>query len=166
MRDIKKAIVNFLLIGFNRFQKNGIWRRFSQSKAEKFICMSTIEDEFIFGEMKLKCAYFFRNVRAFQLQCFFSEVWKTNKKNFYWKLLGMIHKNFLFIYLFICLFIYLFILYFMLTFTIKSVKHSDLYNSLYTNSYTQMVFNKQICMLIYANQTNRENELLKKRLKY
>ena len=45
----------------------------------------------------------------------------------------------------------LFILYFMLTFTIKSIKHSDLYNSLYANSYTQMVFNKQICMLIYVN---------------
>ena len=44
----------------------------------------------------------------------------------------------------------------MLTFTIKSIKHSDLYNSLYANSYTQMVFNKQICMLIYVSQTNGE----------
>ena len=50
----------------------------------------------------------------------------------------------------------LFILYFMLTFKIKSIKHSDLYHSPYTNSYTQMVFNKQICMLIYVNQTNGE----------
>ena len=44
----------------------------------------------------------------------------------------------------------------MLTFTIKSIKHSDLYNSLYANSYTHMVFNKQMCMLIYVNQTNVE----------
>ena len=45
----------------------------------------------------------------------------------------------------------------MLTFTIKSIKHSDLYNSLYTKNYKKMVFNKQIYMLIYVNQTNREN---------
>ena len=44
----------------------------------------------------------------------------------------------------------------MLTFKIKSIKHSDLYNSLYRNSYPHMVFNKEMCMLIYVNQTNVE----------
>ena len=42
----------------------------------------------------------------------------------------------------------------MLTFPIRNIKHGDLYNSLHTNNDTQMVFNKQICMLIYVNQAN------------
>ena len=49
------------------------------------------------------------------------------------------------------LFIDLFILYFMLTLQQKQ-ENSGLCNSLFTNSYIYMVFNKQICMLIYFNQ--------------
>ena len=55
---------------------------------------------------------------------------------------------------YIYLFIYLFI-YFMLAFTIKSIK-TVIYTFHYIQLAIQMVFNKQICMLVYVNQNNRE----------
>ena len=61
---------------------------------------------------------------------------------------------YLFTYLSIYLFTYLFI-YFMLAFTIKSIK-TVIYTFHYIQIAIQMVFNKQICMLIYVNQNNRE----------
>ena len=41
----------------------------------------------------------------------------------------------------------------MLTFTIKSIK-TVIYTTHYIQTAIQMVFNKQICMLIYVNQNN------------
>ena len=46
-------------------------------------------------------------------------------------------------------------LYFILTFTIKSIK-TVIYTTHIIQIAIQMVFNKQICMLIYVNQNNGE----------
>ena len=52
-------------------------------------------------------------------------------------------------------FIYWSMFYFMLTFTIKSIK-IVIYATHYIQIAIQMVFNKEICMLIYVNQNNGE----------